>query len=319
MALASEQLELPGELRDLVLNGKCTVFIGSGVSSGSYDSWTDLVNGLCKHCGSSLLVSHDSPSDALLDAAQDAKDTDQERYHSVLGEHFGRPAGHASLLYDALLSLPFECYLTVNLDPLLALKCRTSKRPCDTNIKAYPALDRRAMTKRSIHYLHGYIAEGTTPTQGTVVLARSEFEVAYGANSNLMNFLVPTLENDPLVFVGCRLREPTMPRVFSICKQHQKTRMELMADRTRGRTQPPQRFIFLPKPEVMNYRREIDAEQSRAAAKKEESYYSKMGITPVWYGASGEDHSALRFALEQLAELPDIKADYGWDGGVHVS
>jgi SIR2-like domain len=318
MALVIKKKPLPSELRDVILSGKCIAFIGSGLSAGCYDPWHELINKLCKHCNHSSRVGRDSPTDAFLDAAQDAKDTDEKAYYSFLGEHFGRPAQNASLLYDVVLSLPFRCYLTVNFDPLLALKSRTAQSKCDTNISAYPSLDRGKMTNRSIHYLHGYIEEGSTPTQGTIVLARSEFDEAYADNSSLMNFLLPTFVNDPIVFIGCGLKEPAMKQVFSICKKHQQERLEIMKEQGRLNSKPPKQFIFLPKPEVRNKEGKLDINESQAAFEKKKAYYNDMEITPVWYAASREDHSTLRYALELLAKLPKIAQDYGWDGGVHV-
>jgi SIR2-like domain len=318
MALAPEQFQMPNELRDLVLSKKCVAFIGSGPSTGCYDSWPELVNALCKLCGSRSRVNRDSHPDAFLDAAQDAKDTNEGAYYNYLGQHFGRPANHASLTYDALLALPFRCYLTVNLDPLLALKCRNARIGCDTNIKVYPALDRMAMANRSIHYLHGYISEGTTPPRGSIVLSRKEFKAAYGANSSLMNLLVPTFEYDAVVFVGCRLKEPVMSSVFAICKQHQQARLKIMMEHGHCTTDVPRRFILVPQPEVRGSDGEPNAELGTKIISEEAAHYNGLDIKPVWYPAPGGDHSALRYALETLAELPAITTNLGWEGGVYA-
>lgn len=214
MTLIIENGLIPQEVRDVILSGQCLVFLGSGPSSSSYHSWPDLVNALCNRCGITRRVTRDSPTDDLLDAAQGAKSADRNAYYRFLGEHFGRSVDSAPLLYDVLLSLPFACYLTVNFDPMFALKARTAHLRCLLPPYAYPSLDRRHMAHRSIHYLHGFIDAGATPAEGTIVLARGEFDEAYSSNSSLMNLLVPTLENDPILFIGCGLREPTMPRLF---------------------------------------------------------------------------------------------------------
>jgi len=204
MTLHIDHGVIPQELRDLILEGKCVVFIGSGPSTG-YLSWPDLVNTLCERCRSTRRVSEHSPAADLLDAAQDAKESDRDAYFAFLGEHFGRPVANAPIIYDTLLLLPFACYLTVNFDPLLVLKARTSKNPCPGGVHAFPSLDRMQMHKRSIHHLHGLITEGTKPVEGAIVLARDEFDSAYRANSSLMNFLVSAIENQPILFIGCEL------------------------------------------------------------------------------------------------------------------
>jgi hypothetical protein len=175
------------------------------------------------------------------------------------------------------------------------------------------------MVNRSIHYLHGFIEVGTIPVEGTIVLARGEFDEAYGSNSSLMNLLVPTLENDPVLFIGCGLREPTMPRVFDICKKHQQNRLRVMVESGNPLSKPPSRFIFLPKPEVINEMSAFDIQRSQDdEMSNQQAYYSGLEIEPVWYDAPGNDHSALRTALERLAELPDVKPDYGWQGGPYA-
>jgi len=312
-----EQFQMPQELRDVIRGGRCVAFIGSGLSVGSYPSWSDLVNGLCKACGSSCRVGDDSQPDEFLDAAQDAKSLDEIAYFKFLGEVFGPPADQVSLTYDAILSLPFDCYVTVNLDRLLALKSRRARPECAKDIHAYPALDRKT-PKRSIHYLHGFIRQGTTPVDGTIVLARTEFDEAYDDKGNLMNFLVPTLENDPIVFIGCRLREPVMPRVFAICKQHQQRRKELAAKLGGRNANPPKRFILLPRKRFhIDKGNAEEMEQSRLQL-TEDAYYRDMDIEPVRYPVVGGDHWQLRLALERLADLRDIAPEYGWSGGNDV-
>ena len=312
MTLSIENGLIPQEVREVIRSGQCRVFLGSGPSLSSYHSWPDLVNALCNRCGITPHVTRDSLPDELLNAAQDAKSADRNAYYKFLGEHFGRSVDSAPLLYDVLLSLPFACYLTVNFDPMFALRARTARLPCSLPVRAYPSLDRLQMGNRSIHYLHGIIAEDATPTEGTIVLARSEFDEAYGSNSSLMNLLVPTLENDPILFIGCGLREPAMQHVFAICKKHQQNRLRVMAELGNPPSKPPSRFIFLSRPKVINASGALDAQQSQDKMSEQQTYYSNFDIEPVWYDAHGNNHSALRLALEQLAELPDVRPHHGW-------
>jgi hypothetical protein len=319
MAQQGSTFQIPQAAREVIRSGKCVVFIGSGLSAGSYDSWSNLVNALCEHCGVNDRVSEDSPPDDLLDAAQRAKNQSEHLYLGFLGQHFGQPASHASLLYDALLALPFECYLTVNFDPLLALKGRTARRRCTLPARAYPSLDRKHATARTIHYLHGIVQENERPAHGPVVLTRDEFDDAYRDNSNLMNFLLPTLENDPIVFVGCRLKEPAMARVFDICKEHQRERMAVAIKHGRPSSPPPKRFIMLPQPIVHARNGESDSELGRLAMQEQDQFYKSRDIEPLWYVASGRDHSTLRLAFDRLADLPTVQPNYGWDGGGDVT
>jgi len=309
---------IPQKLREVILSKKCFVFIGSGLSSGSYHSWLDLVNSICERCGITRRVTRDSPTDELLYAAQDAKVSNKDAYYRFLGEHFGRSVDKIPVLYDLVLSLPFACYLTFNYDPLLALKARLSNSQCVFPVKAYPSLDRRQMVPRSIHYLHGFIDVGTTPVEGTIVLARDEFAEAYSDNSNLMNLIVPTLENDPVLFIGCGLREPSMPKIFAICKEHQRKRQQIMAESGTPPSNPPARYILLPRPAVTNEVDVSDVDQSQIEIDRQQAYYSSLEIEPVWYENRGNDYSSLRNALDQMAGLPAVAPDHGWQGGVYA-
>ncbi len=174
----------------------------------------------------------------------------------------------------------------------------------------YKDLDRKVMGNRTSHYLHGLIEEGTTPADGTIVLAHGEFDAAYSKNSNLMRLLVSTLVDDPIVFIGCRLREPVMPKVFNICKEQQRSRQRVLRQQGR-RSKPPPRFILAEMPEVEGEGGQLDEARSREQQQEEERRYRDMDITPVWY----RDHSQLRRALDQLAGLKLPRVSPPWEGG----
>jgi hypothetical protein len=315
MTLAFENGQVPPELRELILGGHCTVFIGSGPSSGVYGAWFDVVNHLSESCGIARSLSNASTPEELLAAAQEAKAANGTAYYGFLGHHFGRPADLAPFLYDTLLSLPFATYLTVNLDPTLAMKAGRLSDPLP--IHAYPTLDRRAMSKRSVHHLHGLVVEGTVPAAGSVVLAQEEFAEAYADTSPLMHLMLPTLENDPLLFVGCGLREPTMSRVFGICKDHQQARLRLVAASGQAPTHPPPRFILLRRPVIVDELGAPIVEQSNLKMQSEERYYKGLDVEPVWYDGTGDDHSSLRRAFEQLAKIRSPAVGHGWQEVVH--
>ena len=105
-----------------------------------------------------------------------------------------------------------------------------------------------------------------------------------------------------------------MKKVFQVCKQQQEERLRLIMEHGGGSTALPQRFILLSRQKVENARGETDVEQSRRVGEEEDAYYREMDITPVWYDALGKDHSALRLALERLANLPEIAPNHGWEG-----
>lgn len=310
-----ETNQIPRALREAILSKKCVAFIGSGASAGYYPSWPDLINTLCERCGCDRRVSPDSPPGDYPDAAEDAKYSNEGKYHAALLDIFARRVDPIPRIYDVLTYLPFLSYLTVNLDPLLATKWRTARNACDRQIHAYPTLDRKDMGSRSVCYLHGMIAEKQEiPPEDTIVLARSDFAKAYCENSPLKSLLVSTFSNDPIVFVGCQLQEPVMAKVFGICKHHQLERQLIIEKSGKARSEPPKRFILLPQPTVET-ERESDGEGiAQTKASQLEEHYRSFDIATVWYSAPEGDHSKLCDMLEEIADLQTPSPDYEWNG-----
>lgn len=313
MLESPEQLDLPQQLKDLILDKKCVAFVGSGLSAGCYLSWEKLVNDLCERCGSKCRVDEDSRSEEFLEAAQNAKNLAKDKYFAFLYETFGQPPSRTNLSYYTLLELPFHSYLTVNFDPLLAFAGRRASRKC-TTLRKYPDLNPNAMGGRSIHYLHGLIEHGEALADGDIVLARDEFKTAYKDNGVLLSLLVSTLKHHPVVFVGCRLLEEVWRLVTQICKIQQQELLEYFRRKNIGR-KPPQHFILVARPQVLDEDGKPNLSQSRAKQKEEERRYLGMGIKPVWYRALGSDHSQLWRALERLAELQPPKVSNSWEVG----
>lgn len=307
-----EALCLPQELKEAILSGKCVAFVGSGVSGDCYAPWCQLINSLCESCGSGFRVSDSSPIEEYLKAAQDAKDHDNAQYHAYLGETFGRPVERTTFLYDILLALPFKSYITVNLDPLLYLKATTSNHR-HLPVFVYPYLNCQHLDSGGIFYIHGLIRENERPAKDSIVLAQREFDEAYRDNGTLTNFLLHTFEFNAVVFIGCGLREPVMPEVFAICRQNYEKRLEILTARGATDISKPPRFIFRNKPEKRNEAGEFDRDLSEAEESRETEKLKGMDIIPVWYVSSGKDHSALRFALQEIAKLRNLGPYYDYD------
>lgn len=308
MGWPPEPLILPEELRNCINKRRCVAFIGSGVSSRQCPSWPKLVNALCENCGSSQRVGEEGLADDLLSAAEDAKSCDEEAYHRHIAEQFGAPVTDVPVLYGVLLRLPFSSYLTTNFDRLLVKAAELNPSHGNRRVWAYPNLDRRHVNSGSIHCLHGIVQESETPNSNTIVLTASEFEAAYEDNSPLMNFLIPTLENDAICFIGCRLQEPSMKTVLEICQRHQRRRIESQLK------PPPPKFILIPRPVVSTKDEQGDHQLSRERLTEQQRYYNALGITTVWYTPTDSSHSILQGAFEELAAIPSLTPEDVWEG-----
>ena len=123
------------------------------------------------------------------------------------------------------------------------------------------------------------------------------------------------LENDPICFIGCRLNEPGLKQLFSYCRERQWCRIQLAERQGVDPGRPPPRFILMATPSVT-----IDQQASNVAGSEimhqAESSYEDMGIKVLWYGNS---HANLRAAFEQIAGLPQVVPNPGWEGGGDAS
>lgn len=315
MGWPREPLVLPDDLKTCITSGKCVAFIGSGASAGAncYPTWPELVNSICQGCGINCQVSDETSPPELLAAAENAKTTNQSVYYQIISSHFGKRPQGTSLLYRALLALPFQSYLTTNFDPLLAIESVTNHKqlPGLPRIFCYPKLDRRDVGAGAIHYLHGYVEIDKPLAPNTIVLATSEFEHAYGDGGPTMNIIVPTFDNDAICFVGCRLREPSLVKAFEICERHKVDRIKLLNGKA---CHPPKKYILAARPEIYT-KSGFDLESSRHRLLEEVARYAKLGITAIWYSADGKDHTSLQIALEDLANISSPKVDFSWENG----
>lgn len=302
------------ELRRLIEPRKCIAFIGSGPSTGIFADWPTLINNLCEKCGLQVRVTDRDDANELLSLADAAQKQDEERYYAYLGSHFGR-CHRTTPVYDLLMRIPFKSYVTLNLDPLLANETRKPEHRC-SRVKKYPDLDRDGISQRTVYHLHGLIAEGEIPQRGSVVLSASDFSHAYRDNSQLLNFLLPTLTYDPILFVGCGLREPDFKRVFRLCQDHRDEILGLSSERGT----PPSRIILLPRlPSVRSEfgnvtRRDVERERL-ARERAEDAYYSQYGIAVVRYPQVDAHHTGLQKWLEVLAGLPPLNTPFGFGQG----
>lgn len=298
-------------LKSLVLSKQCIAFIGSGPSIGIFDSWRSMVNNLAEYCGCDSKVKAGMPADQLLVVAEKARCADITRYHEYIGNHFGT-ISKTDFLYGVLLKLPFKCYLTVNLDPLLAMEAREHGLGIP---KTYPALNPAHLSTKQVFHLHGLVTEGLTPKPGTIVLSESEFKGAYAPGSKLQRFVLSAIEDYPICFIGCGLREPVMKPLFDMCRKHQDERIEL--ERQYGRpASPPKRLILLP-----NYGVELKdedpkkSEELRTRQYDETKYYRSLQIEPIRYNPDGLQHPGLRRVFERIAEYKELGPYFGFDDG----
>jgi hypothetical protein len=215
-----------------------------------------------------------------------------------------------------LLRVRFKGIITLNFDPLLAYEARKPEHKL--KVTRYPDLDRAALRERVLFHIHGLINEGQVPKPGDIVLAQSEFHEAYDNSlSMLPGFLLQTFAKDPICFIGCRLSEPALERIFDVCRKVQER------IRTGGGGTPHPKFIVLAENRVEvrlpdgSVSRDTVAEADQDA--KEVAHYATLGIQVIRYDPKDRAHSGLRLLFEPLTNLSPVPDIFGFGGiGTYV-
>lgn len=291
------------ELTDSVQAGRSVAFIGSGLSMGEYIGWGILVNNLCEACGIAL----GGDDEDLLELAQQAKSSSPDEYHRVLSEEFGKEGTHVPLGYMYLLESPFNAYLTINYDPLLA-EAGQFKELSLYDFKL--GLDASKVKNKSIFYIHGYVGRGVQVVDGDLILTTEDFDRNYEhAGAIIPSFLTQVLSYKPVVFIGCGLQEPALKKILDICN---KIKSDIAA---RSSNSGPTHYILLP---TLYTKAEDDKKPERDFKKEseEDSVYDEVGVRVIRYiRNSPEDYTPVEKILKIWSKAPDIKPVSAYDEG----
>ncbi|MFW2437792.1 MAG: SIR2 family protein [Arenicellales bacterium] len=285
------------DLSDLVHAGRSVAFIGSGLSMGEYISWGDLVKQLCDACG--VDMDANNVDAGLLELAEQAKNASPNEYYRVLSEEFGKEGVHMPPGYRYLLESPFNAYITVNYDPLLA---EASRFKSLTLYDFKLGLDASKVKDKSIFYIHGYVEEGGQVADGDLILTSEDFEHNYEhAGAIIPSFLTQVLSFKPIVFIGCGLQEPALKKILGLCSLI-KSRIE-----ERSGNNGPTHYILLP---TLYTKVAEDKKPERNLQKEaeEDVVYDEVGIRVIRYVRnSPEDYSPVEKILKNWSKAPALK------------
>lgn len=312
-----ELVDLAERIIRCIRKGNSIAWIGSGFSKEEgYPDWPNSLRHLCEACGIPPLALNETPSpDKLLDMAEECKAKNQSVYQQTLAHLYGRrPHTHRPALHH-LMRLGFRGYITTNFDPLVRDVATTHEID---EFWTYPNLTQSPLggNARPVYYIHGMARLGNEQTGENLVLARSDFDEAYGDNGRVKRFLEDVLAYYSVLFLGCQLKEPVMDavfaRVFEIHRQIEKT--------SRGRPRP-ERYILLPRPVrkvnesmlVQGSMEQIkeDVERDvRGELQEGEKRYSDMRIKVFHYDPTNPPgHRAIDLLIEHVCMLCDMPVE----------
>lgn len=286
------------ELWPVIKRGKCIAWIGSGLSKGVYPGWKETVNELCDACRVQSLKSEEqSVADRLIDKAEECKLANLEEYKNTLANLFGRQPVYNRFAFDYLVNLRFlKGIVTTNFDPLLSLTAATHG---NNDIYSYPNLPVSKIGENPcpIFYIHGLARHGYTPNGNNLILARSDFNLAY--NGIVRSFLDQLLTYYDLLFLGCRLTEPAIHDAFQ--RVHD---IHMQIKSANSEVPLPQRFILHPTSQRIDLASSTDVDLEEEKKPDEEKRFNEMGIEVIRYEPRDvKVHSEVEEILESLCNL----------------
>jgi len=279
--------DIAQEAFTIVRNEEAVAFIGSGISAKCYPSWGEIIKKLCENCGVSY--SENINSENFIEKAEECKQKHEDKYHETLADLLGKQTTIFRFTCDLLLRLPFKSYITVNLDPMLAIRAQYLNKKSE--IFVYPFLKNEGIRNGNIFYIHGSLGEFSHNPK-KIVFSKSEFEEAYVDKGILESFLIQLFAFNNVIFFGCRLSEPPLYKLLEVIKKN----IEQISHAFPG-TSLPKRFIFLAKDE---------------GDKELDSYYKRIGINLIRYNKINEDHRGLDKILENWCDLKPIRPEIGF-------
>lgn len=284
------------DLWELLKDGQCVAWVGAGLSAiADYPQWDETVERLCAACQVSPLGLNERSAEFLMEKAEECKTTNPNAYQDTLAALFGRPPVQTRHAYNLLMTLPFKGYVTTNFDPLLAIAAATHGY---NDLYSYPSLPGRELERslKPIFYIHGLARQNNVPRGDNLVLARSDFEIAY--NGSVRIFLDSLLLSYPILFLGCSLTEPAVHEALR--RVH---RVHDQIAKIYSRMIPPIRYAVLPirertdKTDNLEQKKERDAEAEQA----ENERFQELAVSVLRYQVSDiRQHYEIEQVLETL-------------------
>ena len=167
----------------LISDGKCCLYIGSGVSTAVCGDWKTLITELCVACDVDIKNNEKVNSiKGRLELADQALEKNAIEYQKYLYEKIVAKR-IASTDYKTLVKLPFKSFITSNFDAGLASFLDVK----DYTIKVYPDLDYTEMRNHAF-YIHGKIDSPSFITDN-VIFGNKAFERVYTHENIIPDFL----------------------------------------------------------------------------------------------------------------------------------
>lgn len=315
------EAEIAGPARELrqLLDDKDAVFwVGSGISREArnangdpYPEWKKLIETLCQECGVDFPES--ATENDFGGLADRCKARSETAYNRTLGRLFGGPPLTLPDKALSILQLTKYFLITTNFDRIFV---RAMERlGGEARVHSYPNLPPNPRLRQPyLVHLHGLAPESSDEPASDLVLAQSEFELAYKEPSTgiedtgpAYRFLSSTLPEWTVLFVAYSLSEQEVRRTLEALRKLR----DRLWEKLRARRSPSDKSEWVlvvgrsPSPDP-NAPQQEQEEYNRQRSWEEDLIRraGEAGIgRVVEYPRRTRDHTELRDVLDMVFRL----------------
>ena len=279
-------MEIPKELINQIIRGKCVIFIGAGLSKeASLPTWPELLQQMIdwsEEIGLDLtdrseLESYIENGELLLVAEEMRERMGKNNFQNFMKEIFRKPDLKPTDTHLILPKIPFTATLTSNYDTLLesayTVDSEGTKPHVITHLD-YPELS------ASLHDGEFYILKvhGTIDQIESIVFGHSDYQEIMHANSAYRNHLKTLFSVNTVLFLGFGLTDPDLllllDELKAIYKEYSGKHYALLNNQS-------------------------------IPSIKQKRFEKDIGINIIPYTPSGPDHPEVKLFLTKLMELID--------------
>jgi len=208
----SVDLVPPPSLVSYARDGRCTLFVGAGLSrSAGYPGWSELMTAIVREVAP---VSAQADLTRLLEQGQFAQVADQCRrllgsphFYRVVRAHLGAPAEPPPATHRPIVDTPWKCIVTTNFDTLLE---DSYARWSEHGVPRTPT-GTQLMHHGTLLLDGGFFilkAHGTLEDESSMVFTSEDYRRITHANPAFNQMLSAILLSSCVLFVGYSLSDP---------------------------------------------------------------------------------------------------------------
>ena len=301
--LIPEGPEIPEEIWFELENNNLVLFCGAGISkSNGLPLFNELVKKVCEK----LCVDvNESPLkefyergdyDGVLDLVENqlvkghekflvSPKTLRKKVIEILNDHKGKPEIHKALLdLSALPNNKGHRLVTTNFDRLF-FEAGLNSELSDSAPKLAPP---RKKTWRHLTFLHGVIDEQKDPAGESLVLTKKDFGLAYLHDNWASRFIIQLFQDFTVLFIGYSVNDPVMNYLISAISYERQRRKDEKEEKDQSKIESSiYAFVGYEKDHLEEIKNK----------------WESIGVNPIPYNKTKEDHSLLYRTIEKWADL----------------